>query len=68
MKVVDKKAGSGTEPTLSNNEAATLDLTEVLNIVDLNKNNLIQGLVMSEILGHPRALKSRGNYVWNSRF
>lgn len=39
------------------------------NIVsDLLKNNLVQGFIMSEILGSPKAKKSRGNSIWNSRF
>jgi len=37
--------------------------------LDLTSNNLIQGLIMSEILGSPRAKRWRGNTtIWNSRF
>ncbi len=37
-------------------------------VIDLNTNNLIRGLIMSEILGSPRAKRRRGNNTWNSRF
>ncbi len=36
--------------------------------VNFNSDNLVQGLIMSEILGSPKAKKWRGNTLWNSRF
>ena len=64
-----KKPEPAIKQTLSNNETKVLSDPDELNIViDLNKNNLIQGLIMSEILGRPKAIKSRGNFTWNSRF
>ncbi len=36
--------------------------------IDFSDNNLIQGFIMSEILAPPKAMKRRGNTLWNSRF
>lgn len=69
MEAAVKKSEPVKEQILSDNEAITLNGPDELNIIlNLDKNNLIQGLIMSEVLGHPRAIKSRGNTVWNSRF
>ncbi len=36
--------------------------------IDFSDNGLVQGFIMSEILAHPKAMKRRGNTIWNSRF
>lgn len=36
--------------------------------INFNSNSLVQGFIMSEILGSPKAKKWRGNTLWNSRF
>ncbi len=36
--------------------------------IDFSDNGLIQGFIMSEILAPPKAMKRRGNTLWNSRF
>jgi hypothetical protein len=38
----------------------------IVNGIDNSK--LIQGIILSEILGAPKARKRRGNNIWNSRF
>lgn len=61
-------AGPGT-PSVNRKEYDNSNGTDNLKLVmDLNKNSLIQGLIMSEILGSPRAKRRRGNIPWNSRF
>jgi len=44
------------------------DANEINLVVDLINNNLVQGFIMSEILGCPKGKKRRGNSIWNSRF
>jgi hypothetical protein len=59
------------KPTTAKNQSASINTAasnEINLVVDLNSNNLIQGLIMSEILGSPKAKKWRGNTIWNSRF
>jgi hypothetical protein len=34
----------------------------------LNSDSLVQGFILSEILGKPKAKIRRGSYGWNSRF
>jgi hypothetical protein len=64
-----KKTEPKAEQSVSENESQALNVPEGLNIViDLDKNNFIQGLIMSEILGRPKAIRSRGIYTWSSRF
>ncbi|AEY66827.1 hypothetical protein [Clostridium sp. BNL1100] len=36
--------------------------------IDFSDNGLVQGFIMSEILARPKAMKRRGNTIWNSRF
>ncbi len=42
--------------------------SEVRLKIDFSDNGLIQGFIMSEILAPPKAMKRRGNTIWNSRF
>jgi len=36
--------------------------------IDFSDNGLVQGFIMSEILARPKAMRRRGNTIWNSRF
>lgn len=74
----DKTAKSGTasSPVLSTDKCQNQNTKNSQSIktageinlsLDLSGNNLVQGLIMSEILGSPRS-KRRGTSTWNSRF
>jgi hypothetical protein len=52
--------------TITNKTIITDTITNL--VVNINNDNLVQGVIMSEILGSPRAKKLRGNTLWNSRF
>lgn len=57
------------EPKEESSLSKNINVPKEINIVvDLINNNLVQGIIMSEILGPPKAKKSRGNTIWNSRF
>ncbi len=77
VQAIPKKTDAPSNSGVLNNLSASKNLgvsknTNVpneINIVsDLINNNLVQGFIMSEILGSPKAKKSRGNTIWKSRF
>lgn len=37
-------------------------------LANLNSDSLVQGFILAEILGKPKAKMQRGSYRWNSRF
>lgn len=37
-------------------------------LANLNSDSLVQGFILAEILGKPKAKIQRGSYRWNSRF
>ncbi len=67
---------STTNPTCATNSTNSQNITNNSNSTDdalsmainFNSNSLVQGFIMSEILGSPKAKKWRGNTLWNSRF
>jgi hypothetical protein len=62
---VVKSAVNSSQADSTQNPSSTDDLSLSLN---LSGNNLVQGLIFSEILGSPRSKRLRGNSAWNSRF
>lgn len=70
---MEKAGNAESEPSkeemLDVRQAQSLNVSDGLDIiVNLDKNNIVQGFIMSEILSRPRALNSRGRFLWNSRF
>ncbi|EPR12068.1 hypothetical protein [Ruminiclostridium papyrosolvens] len=54
--------------TIIKSDAPKKSSKEVGLKIDFSDNGLVQGFIMSEILARPKAMKRRGNTLWNSRF
>jgi hypothetical protein len=68
---ISQNFGTTKNPDTSQNSDAFKnpnEANEINLVVDLVNNNLVQGFIMSEILGYPKGKKRRGNSIWNSRF
>ncbi len=63
---VPSSKGTSTNANIPNKTDNTDNIAKL--VVNLNSDNLVQGFIMSEILGSPKAKKWRGNTLWNSRF
>lgn len=67
---ISKKKSDSTSVPPSKDTSAQANTTDnITNLFDnFNGDKLVHGLIMSEILGSPKAKKWRGNTLWNSRF
>ena len=67
--ILEKKPDIISVPPLKETSVQANTTDNITNLfVNFNGDNLVQGLIMSEILGSPKAKKRRGNTLWNSRF
>lgn len=67
--ILEKKPAIISAPPSKDTSAQVNTTDNISNLlVNFNSDNLVQGFIMSEILGSPKAKKWRGNTLWNSRF
>lgn len=69
MDGADNKLKTSKEQVLSNRSKEDLPFDNTSNLLmEFKPENLVQGFIMSEVLGLPRARRRRGVTSWNSRF